>query len=277
MSRSIVLWIIAVIITIASVMYQRVTGPTYPVRGEVAINGISIVGVFDRNHSGETNHEVKVEVGRNDLTGNLYWKRYKTNDDWTIVKMEREEDTLIGYLPGQPEAGKLVYKVIISNRTTEVQIPENPVIIRFKGEVPLYVLIPHILFMFGALILSMRTGLEIFNKEPKYKTLTILTVIALFIGGMILGPIVQKFAFDAYWTGIPFGTDLTDNKTLIAFICWLVALYAVIELKNPKIWIVIAFIVMILTYLIPHSVLGSELDYNKLDKQKQEQMNNTGN
>ena len=88
---------------------------------------------------------------------------------------------------------------------------------------------------------------------------------------------VQKFAFDAYWTGIPFGTDLTDNKTLIAFIGWLVALYAVIKLKKPKVWIVVAFIVMILTYLVPHSVLGSELDYNKLDKQKQEQMNNTGN
>ena len=27
------------------------------------------------------------------------------------------------------------------------------------------------------------------------------------VGGFILGPIVQKNAFDAYWTGIPFGWE----------------------------------------------------------------------
>ena len=35
------------------------------------------------------------------------------------------------------------------------------------------------------------------------------------LGGMILGPIVQKYAFGAYWTGIPFGHDLTDAKNLV--------------------------------------------------------------
>lgn len=274
MSRSKILWIIAVIITLASVMYQRITGPTYPVSAEATLDGNKIEAVFDRSHGGETDNIVKVEVGSNDLTGDLYWKRYKTNDDWTVVKMDRDGSTLTAKLPGQPPAGKLVYKVVVTNGTSEVQIPEDTVIIRFKGEVPLYILLPHILFMFAALILSVRTGLEIFNKEPKYKKMTILTVISLFIGGMILGPLVQKFAFGEYWTGFPFGMDLTDNKTLIALIAWLVALYAVLKLKKPKVWIVVAFIIMMLTYLIPHSVLGSELDYNKLDKQKQEQMDN---
>jgi len=274
MSRSTILWVIAVIITLVSVLYQRLTGPTHPVSAQTTLNGTQIEAVFDRSHGGETDHTVMIKVGSNDLTGDLYWKRYKTRDEWTIVKMKSENGTLTANLPGQPAAGKLVYKVLVSDGSDEVQIPEESVVIRFKGEVPLYVLIPHILFMFGALIFSMRTGLEIFNKEPKYKTLTLLTVVCLFIGGMILGPLVQKFAFDAYWTGFPFGTDLTDNKTLIALIGWLAALYAVFKLKKQKIWIAIAFVIMILTYLIPHSVLGSELDYNKMDKQnKIEQLN----
>jgi hypothetical protein len=274
MSRSAILWIIAIIITLSSVMYQRLTGPTHPMSADATLNGIQIEAVFDRSHGGDNDHTVMIKTGSIELTADLYWKRYKTNDDWSIVNMKRENDKLIADLPGQPAAGKLVYKVIVSDGSNEVQIPEELVIIRFKGEVPLYVLIPHILFMFGALILSMRTGLEIFNKEPKYKTLSVLTVITLFIGGMILGPLVQKFAFDAYWTGFPFGTDLTDNKTLIAFIGWLAALYAVFKLKKPKVWIAIAFVLMIFTYLIPHSVLGSELDYNEMDRQnKLEQLN----
>ena len=40
---------------------------------------------------------------------------------------------------------------------------------------------------------------------------------------MILGPIVQYYAFGDLWTGIPFGWDLTDNKTLIALIFWILA------------------------------------------------------
>jgi len=120
------------------------------------------------------------------------------------------------------------------------------------------------------MLLALRTGIEIFRKEPKFKTLTIVTVIVLGIGGMILGPIVQKYAFGEFWTGFPYGTDLTDNKTLIAFIGWLIALVAVIKTKKPKFWVAFATVVMFAVFLIPHSVMGSELDYKKLDKEKKQ-------
>jgi hypothetical protein len=40
---------------------------------------------------------------------------------------------------------------------------------------------------------------------------------------MILGPVVQYYAFGEFWTGVPFGWDLTDNKTLVAVIFWALA------------------------------------------------------
>ncbi len=49
------------------------------------------------------------------------------------------------------------------------------------------------------------------------------TLFLFIAGGMILGPLVQYFAFGELWTGIPFGWDLTDNKTLIALIFWILA------------------------------------------------------
>ena len=44
------------------------------------------------------------------------------------------------------------------------------------------------------------------------------------IGGMILGPIVQKYAFGEYWTGFPYGGDFTDNKMLIMWLAWAIAM-----------------------------------------------------
>ena len=51
-----------------------------------------------------------------------------------------------------------------------------------------------------------------------------------------------------------------DNKTLIAVIFWIIAVLG--NRKNPKYrYIIIASVVLFLIYIIPHSVLGSELDY----------------
>ena len=87
------------------------------------------------------------------------------------------------------------------------------------------------------------------------------TVIFLFLGGMVFGPIVQKLAFGEFWTGIPFGWDLTDNKTLIAFTFWLIALFTNIKKKENKIWVIVASITTLVIFLIPHSLFGSQLNY----------------
>ena len=270
MKLSITLWIIAFVLTLAIAVYQRLTGPTHPVKESITFHGIEVKAKFERSHGGEGDQPVVVELSSNNLDGNLYWKRYKTNDDWNIVEMNKEEKTLTAYLPHQPPAGKLEYFVKINDENSEAFLPAKPIVTRFKGAVPDFILIPHIFFMFTAMLLAFRTGIEIFRKQPKLKLLTVITVIGLGIGGMILGPIVQKYAFGEFWTGFPNGTDLTDNKTLIAFIGWLIALVAVLKTKKPKFWIAFATVVMFAVFLIPHSVMGSELDYNKLDKDKKQ-------
>lgn len=266
MKKSILLWLIAFVLTVFTAVYQRLTGPTYPISGKATISGEVIEYKLDRTHGGEGNHLIELNIKDKDISGQLVWKRYKTNDKWTSVYMQRENGTLIAFLPHQPPAGKLIYHVILQNNEESIVIPEKgEVIIRFKGDVPVYFLIPHIIFIFGAMLLSARTGLEYFNEGKKFKPLTILTFIFVILGGFIFGPIVQKYAFGAFWTGFPFGHDLTDNKILVGFIGWLLALIAIYKFKYPKRWIIFASILMFIIFLIPHSLLGSELDYNELD------------
>ncbi len=269
MKRSILLWIIAIVLTVLTAAYQRMTGPTYPLSGETTLNGKNIKYALDRSHGGEEDHQIKIKTDDENISGVLEWKRYKTNDEWHPVEMIYENGFLTGLLPHQPPAGKLMYCIALEKDSEKIFLNNShPVVIRFKGDVPIFVIIPHVILIFMAMLFSTRTGLEFFNKEPNYKKLAYWTFGLLILGGMIFGPIMQKYAFGEFWTGIPFGIDLTDNKTLIAVVGWIIALVAIKKSGNPKRWVIFASILMFIVYLIPHSVLGSELDYNEMDKQK---------
>ena len=267
MKNPILIWVIAIIITLASAYYQSITGPTYPKSGKVTFNGKDIEYKFVRSHPGTDDCSISIQTDDKDIKAYLAWKRYKTDDEWTKTEMKYFNGVHIAVLPNQPPAGKLMYEIQLEKVNTQLTVPEDkPVVIRFRGSVPATILIPHIIGMFCVMLLSTRAGLEIFRKEPQYKKLTLWTLGFLIVGGMILGPLVQKFAFGEYWTGFPFGMDLTDNKTLIALIGWIIALIAVYKFKKPKYWVLGAAVLTLVIFLIPHSVLGSELDYSKMKK-----------
>lgn len=279
MARSIIFWILAIFITLSSAMYQRATGPTYPVDGQAEIDDVTVFYTLTRSHGGAGDQPVYIRTERDGMVnGSIMYRRYKTSDDWTRLPLEVRGDSLIGWLPHQPPAGKLEYFLELDSGDELLRIPDHETVVtRFKGAVPSGVLIPHVIFMFLAMLFSTRTGIEALRPHGRPRLFVFITTGLLVVGGLILGPIVQKFAFGEYWTGFPFGTDLTDNKTLIAFIAWLLAILAVWNkstlAEHPgRRWVVLgASVVMLLVYLIPHSMMGSELDYNELDRQRRMQ------
>ena len=114
--------------------------------------------------------------------------------------------------------------------------------------------------MFIAMLLSTLAGLMAAVKHPQYKKYALWTLILFLIGGFILGPLVQLHAFGELWTGIPFGWDLTDNKTLIAAAFWILAV--VMNRKhNRPFYTILAAVVLLLVFSIPHSMFGSEFNY----------------
>ena len=262
--KSTLFWILAFVLMAAVAVYQRMSGPTYPIKGKLTIAGKEISYKLLRSENCGTDARINI-LAPAPLSGIIELKRYKSHDTLTRTSLERVGDTLMFDIAHQPAAGKVQYQIFINDTSKNIKqaITPEPILIRYKGVVPNYVLIIHIIFMFGAMLFAARTTLSAFAKADDTYKLTLWTVAFLFIGGLILGPIVQKFAFDAYWTGWPFGTDLTDNKTIIALLVWVFSLYKL--RNNPKDfkWAIIAFAVMMIVYLIPHSMLGSELDYTK--------------
>jgi hypothetical protein len=180
------------------------------------------------------------------------------------VEMGQDESGFFATIPSQPPAGKVEYQVKVTADSSSILLPsDEPIITRFKGKVPAAFLIPHILFMFMAMLVSTATGLEALRSPDHLRSYALWTLILMFIGGMVMGPIIQKFAFGEFWTGFPIGNDLTDNKTLIAFLAWCLALIALYKRPPARGWVIAASVITFLIFMVPHSLLGSEIDYEK--------------
>jgi hypothetical protein len=295
------LWVIALALMFAAVAYQRSTGPTYPRQGNYIADGQRYGYALIRSDTSvKTNPAAQVMLPDPgpQATGTLFWKRFRTDDEFTATPLEHEQARprrgllrlfadllrgrgkpaeqpfLIGRLPAQPAAGKLEYYLELDAGDGVQRIPPvaaGNVVIRFKDEVPAGILIPHILMMFFSVLIGMRTGMAAIVAPSSMRRYSWLALVGMTIGGMVLGPIVQKHAFGAYWTGFPLGGDFTDNKMLFMWLSWVFAC-AVIGFRPkrreliPRAAVVLAALVMTAVYLIPHSMGGSELNYEAVEQ-----------
>jgi len=279
--KRIILWIAAILLTLSAAFYQRMTGPTYPLKFDIELNEFSYTISMPRSYGGEKfdDCEIKLEIPDHSVSGKIFYRRYPTNEKWDSANFFREkreissfisrrifskhdEDVLVVELPNQPPAGKLEYYLELTDKKgTNFVAQTAPIVIRFKGAVPLYFLVPHIILMFLAMCASNLAGFFAIWKIKQYKLYTLITLCCLFVGGLVFGSIVQKFAFDEFWAGVPFGWDLTDNKILIGFGVWLAAVIGNWRKDRPYLTIVAA-VVLLAIYSIPHSLYGSELDYS---------------
>ncbi len=288
--KNALLWILALCLMLSAAIYQRKTGPTNPFRTDVEFAGQEFSTKLVRSCNSDQDAKVMLPDFGSEFSALLFFKRFNTDDDfsplpmlgvnqWLQASLISEEDAtehagkLIGFLPKQPAAGKLEYYIQLVNDKGPKRIPAegaDPLVIRFKDPVPAKVLVPHIILMFFSVLIGMRAGLSAIFTPVLMRAQASVAFIGMSVGGMIFGPIVQKYAFGEYWTGWPYGKDLTDNKMLIMWLAWLAALLVLHFLKNQREsmrrgTVLLAALVMSAVYLIPHSMRGSELDYSKLE------------
>lgn len=268
------IWVFAIVITVGAALFQRMTGPTNPKPVNFTLDSKEYKTSLSRSlvipkelespeeRRGHPSGLVfKIEDLPQDAVIAVYAKRFRTADDWSFITTGRRGDAFVAALPVQPMAGKLSYYLNINYKNESIDLlKDDPIVVRYRGDVPAWVMISHILFMFLAMLFSTLAGLFALCKRDSFMRYAKLTLATLFIGGLILGPIMQKFAFGVFWSGWPLGSDLTDNKTLAVFIVWLVAVL-VNRTKKRYLWGVIAAVFMLLVYSIPHSTMGSEYDH----------------
>lgn len=159
---------------------------------------------------------------------------------------------------------------------TKVRVPANPgkfCVLKYKGKASKLVIGAHVAFMFGAfffMVMSFLAAIEILRgREDKRNAVRAArwVLATSFIGGWPLGFLLNHQTFGTLWEGFPFGYDITDNKTQVIFVLWLVSLLFVrgsfigkgeekdrLGRKAFALSIVACFVVSLALFILPHSI-----------------------
>lgn len=265
--KNILFWVLAVLITLTAVVYQRKTGPTNPLEVKFESAGVQyktklVRSLELKDIGGHTSAEIKIVPHNPKFNLDVAYRIYPGTDTLAFASVTKDDGVFKVLFPSQPPAGKLYYEVSVNEGSKQIFKTEKGMVIRFKSPVPAFYLVPHILLMFIGMLLSNYTGLIAFTKNDKPVKYALMVLIAIGVGGLILGPLVQKYAFGSYWTGWPMGGDLTDNKTAFIFIVWLFS-WLLNRKRSRRYLLVVSAVLTLLIYSIPHSKYGSEYDHQK--------------
>jgi len=203
---TVALWVAAFLVTVALAFFQRTTGPSYPVRGKmVGADGRSISYRLPRSNEGRDRLTISIPSPSASGRAAVVWRRYPTDEVFQAVTMERTPSgSLQAFIPRQPAAGKVEYTVRVETGGDVLQIPPGETVVaRFRDPVPAGVLVPHILAMFASMLVSTRALFEVLRPGGPRGGRFVLTAMGLLIvGGLLLGPLVQKFAFGVLLDGL---------------------------------------------------------------------------
>ena len=112
---------VAFVLTLVSAVYQRMTGPTYPVRGSVTLGGQTYRLRLERTHVTSEDQAINGPDPDQAVQGEVKWRRFPTNEPHQTIPLARTGEFLEAALPKQPAAGKLEYQLLL-RRGVELQL-----------------------------------------------------------------------------------------------------------------------------------------------------------
>jgi hypothetical protein len=181
------------------------------------------------------------------------------------------------HLPEFPKGTKIKYWITAANVAgTQVRMPADRnrvIVLKYKGRASTAVIVAHVVFMFVAfffMTMSFLAAIGILRgREDKTNAVRAgrWALAASFVGGWLLGVVLNRQTFGTGWEGFPFGYDITDNKTQMVFVFWLVSMLLswgsfigrgekrdLLGRRAFAIAIVASFFVSLALYILPHSL-----------------------
>ena len=273
----------ALILTLALLFIARKLAMVQPRLTEITQNGISISHLNPGKALENQLLKVKARItgiGNAQEKVLLSFVYGQPAGEWGTAELKAVAgtDTFTAEINGQPRGERAYYYVEVldslNNTVASLGSEQKPLSLRFEGAVSAGLLIPHILCMFAGAFFSF---LALFGAIPllKGQSNVILVVkkvawvtLYIFIGGFPLGIMVARAAVGGSgWGGFPLGNDITDNKTLLIFLYWLVLAVlgrGSIFRNRPEgnlvkpitygVLTLIGFLLVLGLYLIPHSI-----------------------
>ena len=227
-----VLWAVACVVTVAAGVWQWHRGASGPQRGEVKISGQRVS--YQLPSRGTAGEPLRVTVGvAPEVAGTVRWRHSQGEEPFQALTMLRDDDVLVSLLPAQPAGGWIEYELVLFGAFGLARIPsDEPVQVRSWGRASPLVVLPYLAAALLSVLFGVRAGLAAGFERPEARLLTWIAAACVTVCGVILGPLVQRSAFGAYWTGWPLGADVVDHKALVVWLAWIVAAVTMVPARG---------------------------------------------
>ncbi len=239
-------------------------------------NSLIVKYKHDRDHPENQKKFIYLEAysksGLKEITLN-----YRLLDgSFKIIPFNQFKDTpyYVAIVPGDKRGSRNYYYITaIDNEGNKVILPEQNnkdkmklYQLRSEGKASFILKLLHIMLMLTTLIILIHALYYsisyLKNRDEdiplKLKNLVFWGIVTFFITGFPIGWIIEYQVLGNFWEGIPFGWDITDNKTLLILIYWL-AVFIPFGLKKiasstmAKL-IIFGTIFTLVLFIIPHSI-----------------------
>jgi hypothetical protein len=171
----------------------------------------------------------------------LYYSTDGKNYKAIVMEPNDDEYEYSAKIPGQLPGTKISYFISVTDKDDrDTQLPKYApyniysfTVVTTRGNADISLLALHVFFIVGAIFFviaaafySVRYIIKGVGFNRSIQTAGIATGM-IFVGGFPLGFIIAYQVFGTPWTGIPFGWDITDNKTLVILLYFTLSLFMV--------------------------------------------------
>ncbi len=251
------IWVISVLVTLAGMVFQRISAPSFPLSVEVVHQKQTLTSVMGRSNVGVDNQRLVVEGVHGDWTGELLWRSFEKRGVFRREPMRNLGNMMVGELPLQTRGTRVEYRIEVAADGGVVRVPSHgTVLTRFKGATPFWVALGHVLLIYCGLLFAVRAGMEALTLGGGARRFALVSLLAFLFGGLVFGMLMKSFAYGRFWGGIPFGFDGTDNKTIVLLLAWSLPLILNQLGRRSRGLILTASLLTLLTFFLPHTVLG---------------------
>lgn len=265
-----------IVITLLIFVVARRISKNRPSELDIEFAGARVThtSVFEQVGPGEPRIDLRIEPAGAAEPSLVY--RIGGAELLETVPMDRAGDVWTARLPSLERGRRIEYGFRLAG--TGETAAERPLttrlfLLKYKGEVSPTVLVLHVLCMFASFFFIVESligaGAILARSETKEFTLAMTRWVLLFsfLGGWPLGFALNWQRFGVMWEGYPFGYDVTDNKTQVMFLFWLVVMllswrsfFGKRDGGDPVpdrvyAWaVVVSAVVSLVLFLVPHSL-----------------------
>lgn len=249
MKQSIILWTGAVFITFLAGYINSVNSPYFPYSSTIGMEGKKVTFYLERKLSSDNPNEIIIRTDIDSIKGFINWK--DSNGDWNKSELIYNSDNKIlkGEIPpSKPKIKSEVYINLIRNGKEYRYPPEGTVEVVFLGELKRGFGYTYYIFLFAALLLSARAGLEVFRNK-KLKALSIFATIGIILWGIILVPVKNTFELFMPGEKIPSFNEIFDFLPFIIVLVWIIGIIGIFNTNKRKEFALAASVLSIILFI----------------------------